>query len=240
MWGRWPGLSNRPMQFFRSMTQGICVHPFACPGAALRHSRRRRLSPRRRRSIMEGMTAQPLPAPAEIVSFWRGAGPEKWYVKDDAFDADIRARFAAAHEAAARGQLWAWEETPQGALALLLLLDQFPRNLFRGSAHAFATDSAALAVADRAIARGHDAATDGPLRQFFFLPHMHAEDLAAQRRCVAAFEKLGPDFEKNLAYARAHLDIIERFGRFPHRNPVLGRRTTAEEQAFLDAGGFAG
>lgn len=182
----------------------------------------------------------PLPTPADVLSFWREAGPKKWYVKDEAFDAEVRARFLAAHEAAARGELWGWEESAQGALALLILLDQFPRNLFRGSAHAFATDSAALAVADRAIARGFDRAFDGPMRQFFHLPHMHAEDIEAQRRCVAAFEALGAGFEENLAFARDHLDIIARFGRFPHRNPVLGRSTTPQEQAFLEAGGFKG
>jgi uncharacterized protein (DUF924 family) len=182
----------------------------------------------------------PLPAPADIVAFWREAGADKWYARDDAFDAAIRARFLQAHDAAARGELWRWEDTPEGALALLILLDQFPRNLFRGSAHAFATDAPALRVADRAIERGLDAHVEGPLRQFFYLPLMHAEDRDAQRRCVEAFEKLGAGFENNLKFAIAHLDVIERFGRFPHRNPVLGRITSAQEQAFLDGGGFAG
>lgn len=186
------------------------------------------------------MTAPSLPSPSDIVSFWREAGPRKWYAKDDAFDAAISARFRPAHEAAARGLLWNWEETAEGALALLLLLDQFPRNLFRGSAHAFATDGSALDVAERAIARGFDAATEGVLRQFFYLPQMHAEDIGAQRRCVEAFEQLGAGFEENLKFAREHLEIIERFGRFPHRNPVLGRITTPQEQAYLESGGFAG
>ncbi|MFN3892243.1 MAG: DUF924 family protein [Beijerinckiaceae bacterium] len=186
------------------------------------------------------MSSAPIPSPSEIVSFWRAAGPPKWYAKDDAFDAEIRARFLLAHEAAARGEIWRWEQTAEGALALLILLDQFPRNLFRGSAHAFATDAAALHVAERSIARDLDTKIAGPLRQFFFLPLMHAEDLAAQRRCVAAFELLGAGFEENLKYAQAHLDIIAQFGRFPHRNAQLGRITTPEEQAFLDSGGFAG
>lgn len=188
----------------------------------------------------EPRTAEPLPAPSQVLSFWRETGPQKWYARDDDLDAAIRARFLPAHEAAARGELWAWEETAEGALALLLLLDQFPRNLFRGSAHAFATDAPALTVADRAIARGLDEQVNGPMRQFFYLPLMHAEEAGAQRRCVAAFEKLGAGFEENLKFARMHLDIIERFGRFPHRNAVLGRITTPQEQAFLDAGGFAG
>jgi uncharacterized protein (DUF924 family) len=185
-------------------------------------------------------TPAPLPAPAEILAFWREAGAEKWFARDDAFDAAIRARFLAAHEAAACGRLWAWEDTPESALALLILLDQFPRNLFRGSAHAFATDIPALCVADRAIARGFDSMIEGVMRQFFYLPLMHAENMDAQKRCVAAFEALGAGFEENLKYARAHLEIIERFGRFPHRNPALGRITSAPEQAFLDSGGFAG
>jgi uncharacterized protein (DUF924 family) len=177
---------------------------------------------------------------ADIVSFWREAGPDKWYAKDDAFDAAISARFRAAHEAAASGLLWSWEETAEGALALLILLDQFPRNLFRGSAHAFAADAAALNVADRAIARGFDKQTDSALKQFFYLPMMHAESLTAQERCLAAFQQLGAGFENNLKYAQVHLDIIRRFGRFPHRNVLFGRATTSEEQAFLDGGGFAG
>lgn len=181
-----------------------------------------------------------LPSPSETISFWREAGAQKWYAKDDVFDAAIALRFRSAHDASARGLLWSWEETAEGALALLLLLDQFPRNLFRGSAHAFATDEAALHVAERAIGRGFDAATDGPLRQFFYLPLMHAEDAGAQRRCVEAFERLGAGFEENLKFAREHLEIIERFGRFPHRNPVLGRMTTPQEQAYLESGGFAG
>lgn len=186
------------------------------------------------------MDSAPHPSPADIVFFWREAGQERWYAKDEAFDAQIRARFLTSHEAAARGELWDWEQTAEGALALLILLDQFPRNLFRGSAHAFATDAAALLVADRAIARGFDSEVEGPLRQFFYLPLMHAEDLGAQERCVASFELAGPGFDANLKYARVHRDVIERFGRFPHRNPLFGRVTTPEEQAFLDAGGFAG
>lgn len=177
---------------------------------------------------------------SQVVAFWREAGPDRWYKKDAQFDAAIRARFLSAHEAAAGGLLWSWEESAEGALALLILLDQFPRNLFRGSAHAFATDMAALNVADRAIARGFDAQTEGALRQFFYLPMMHAESLAAQERCLAAFEQLGAGYENNVKYAQLHLNIIKRFGRFPHRNILFGRATTLQEQAFLDDGGFAG
>lgn len=178
--------------------------------------------------------------PNAIVDFWRQAGPARWYAKDKAFDEEVRARFLEAHEAAARGELWDWESEALGALALILLLDQFPRNLFRGSAHSFATDSAALEVAQRAIAARRDAQITDVMRQFFYLPFMHAEDLAAQERCIALFEPLGADYAENLKFAHLHRDIIARFGRYPHRNSVLGRKTSPQEQAFLDAGGFAG
>ena len=120
----------------------------------------------------------------------------------------------------------------------MLLLDQIPRNIYRGSAHAFATDGLALSVAEYAVHVGHDAATGMPMRIFFYLPFEHAEDLAVQERGVALMEGTGDDGYAK--YARLHRDIIARFGRFPHRNAALGRTTTAEEQAFLDAGGFAG
>jgi uncharacterized protein (DUF924 family) len=178
--------------------------------------------------------------PAPIIAFWSAAGPRRWFAKDEAFDAEIRARFLQAHEAAARGELWAWESGAEGALALILLLDQFPRNLYRDSAHAFATDGAALCVAERAIARGFDALRTDKLPQFFYLPLMHAEDLSVQIRGVALFEALGESFGESLKFAIEHRDIIARFGRFPHRNHTLGRMTTPEERTFLDGGGFAG
>lgn len=179
-------------------------------------------------------------SPENVVTFWAEAGAARWYKKDADFDATIRARFSEAHHNAARGDLWDWEQNKDGALALILLLDQFPRNLFRDSAHAFATDAAALRVADRAIERGFDRMQSGPLRQFFYLPMMHAEDLAQQERCVAIFEALGAGFEENLKFAVMHRDIIADFGRFPHRNHVLARATTDAERAFLASGGFAG
>ena len=174
--------------------------------------------------------------PADIVSFWREAGPEKWFDQDDAFDRAIRERFLGVHEAAARGERAVWEENAEGALALIILFDQFPRNMFRGSPHAFATDPLARAVARRAIAAGFDQATDAKMRPFFYLPFMHSEFLADQDRCVALYAALGdPDLSK---YATGHRDIIAKFGRFPHRNRVLGRETTQDEQEFLDGGGF--
>jgi uncharacterized protein (DUF924 family) len=177
-------------------------------------------------------------SPAEIIQFWREAGPDKWFAANDAFDREIRARFLAAHEAAARGELAAWEEKPEDALALLILLDQFPRNIFRRSAHAFATDPLARRAAEQALARGFDRAVDKDLRLFFYLPFMHSEALADQDRSLRLLEALGDAEQKK--YAVIHRDIIARFGRFPHRNRVLGRITTPEEKRFLDEGGFAG
>lgn len=179
-----------------------------------------------------------VPTADEVIAFWREAGPDRWFAKDDAFDAAIRTRFLAAHEAAAAGELREWEETPDGCYALILLLDQFPRNLFRDSSRAFATDAQARAIADAALARGFDRAFDLPERRFFYVPFMHSEDLADQQRCVALCEAAGDD--EGVHHAVIHHDIIRDFGRFPHRNPVLGRATSEEEHAFLKAGGFAG
>lgn len=178
------------------------------------------------------------PAAAEILAFWREAGPEKWFAKDEAFDAEITRRFRPLVEAAARGELSEWEETPEGVYALLVLLDQFPRNLHRGSAHAFAADPLAREVAGRAIARGFDRAFDNPEKRFLYMPFMHSEDLADQERCVALSEASGDD--DSTKWAILHRDIIRDFGRFPHRNGLLGRETTEEEHRFLENGGFRG
>ncbi len=172
-----------------------------------------------------------LATPDEIVDFWREAGPDKWFSKDEAFDETCRARFLLTYEAAARGDLAEWELAPRGALALLILLDQFPRNMFRGTRRAYATDPAALLAAERAIERGFDKAVAPELRRFFYLPFMHAEDLSAQERSVALNEALGE--EDAIHWARHHRDIVARFGRFPHRNAILGRESTAEERAYL-------
>jgi len=174
----------------------------------------------------------------DVLAFWRAAGADKWFKKDSAFDAEIAARFSDTQRAAAAGTLSAWAETPEGALALVIVLDQFPRNMFRGDARAFATDAQARAVAERAIARGFDQAIQAAERMFFYLPFEHSETLADQERCTALFRATGD--ADLLKWAELHADIIRRFGRFPHRNTVLGRATTREEQAFLDAGGFAG
>jgi uncharacterized protein (DUF924 family) len=177
------------------------------------------------------------PSPADVVAFWRAAGPKKWFEKDAAFDDDIRRRFLALHEAAAVGKLTAWEGSAESALALLILLDQFPRNMFRGEARAFATDPLARAIASRAILNGFDGAFPD-MRGFFYLPFEHSEDLADQQRGLTLYKAAGDD--DGLKWAGIHADIIRRFGRFPHRNAVLGRVSTPEEQKFLDDGGFSG
>jgi len=177
-------------------------------------------------------------SPQDVLAFWRAAGPDMWFKKDIAFDDDIRARFLATYQAAAAGKLAEWEQTPDGALALVIVLDQFPRNMFRGDPRTYAADPLARAVASRALERGFDHGLPDIDRQFLYLPLEHSETLADQDRCCALFAATG-DADK-LKWARAHADIIRRFGRFPHRNAVLGRATTPDEQAFLDGGGFAG
>lgn len=175
--------------------------------------------------------------PDDIVNFWRDAGQTKWFTKDAAFDEIFRDRFLDAHFAAARRELDGWCATATGALAVLLLLDQFPRNCFRGTGHMFATDSLARTLANSALEKGHDLDVESGLRVFFYLPFTHSEDLADQERGVELNQELGG---LTLHHAEEHRDIIRDFGRFPHRNHVLGRETTPEEKAFLDAGGFSG
>jgi uncharacterized protein (DUF924 family) len=176
--------------------------------------------------------------PSEVLEFWRSAGYERWFKADPDFDQEVRERFAATHEKATAGQLAAWEETPVGALALVLVLDQFSRNMFRGSAKAFAADPIAREVTRRAIARGFDREIETAMRPFFYLPFMHSENFADQEYCVSLYRELG-DAEQ-LKYAEIHRDAIQRFGRFPHRNEMLGRTSSADETAYLDAGGFRG
>lgn len=175
---------------------------------------------------------------ADVLAFWRSAGPDKWFKKDLAFDAEIASRFSALWRDAAAGALADWEAAPETALSLVLVLDQFPRNMFRSNADAFATDPLARDVAERAVARGFDQKVPASERLFFYLPFEHSESLADQERATALIGTLGdPELTR---WAELHADIIRRFGRFPHRNSALGRASTHEEQAFLDAGGFAG
>ncbi len=173
----------------------------------------------------------------EVVEFWKNAGQEAWFTKDAEFDAGFHDRFRELHFAAARRELDHWMDHPEGALALMILLDQFPRNCFRGTGHMFATDPLARHFARQAFDAGHVERVAKELRIFFVLPFEHSEDLADQHLSVELSAPYGEEF---LKYAEIHRDIIERFGRFPHRNPALGRETTAEEKAFLDEGGFSG
>jgi uncharacterized protein (DUF924 family) len=180
--------------------------------------------------------------PERVLACWRQAGPKRWFAADPAFDAALRESFAALHAEAARGTLSSWEQDAAGALALILLTDQIPRNIFRHSAHAFATDEMARNIADRAMARGFDQTTAADLRLFFYLPFEHHEDAASQARAVALCERLAAEtgMKDWPDYARLHQGLIARFGRFPHRNAVLGRVSTPEEIAYLAQGGFAG
>ena len=171
-----------------------------------------------------------------MVDFWRRASPH-WFSKDARFDRQFRDRFLPVHDAAAQRTLDDWATTAHGALALIVLLDQFPRNAFRGTNRMYATDALARDYARVAIDRGHMVAIEPSLRLFFCLPFAHAENLADQNLSVELNSRIGPWAR---SHALGHRDIIQRFGRFPHRNALLGRHTTPAEQAFLDAGGFAG
>lgn len=175
--------------------------------------------------------------PSPVIQFWKAAGPEMWFAKNTDFDTAFRTGFLESHMAAARRELDGWSDTAEGSLALLLLLDQFPRNAFRDTAHMFATDSLALYFARKALAAGHHDHIDHDLKVFLILPFEHSENLADQELAVRLCRPLGGG---TLTFAEIHLDIIRRFGRFPHRNAVLGRDTTPEEAAFLDQGGFKG
>jgi len=175
---------------------------------------------------------------SEVVAFWRDAGAARWFARDDAFDAEFCKRFETDHFAAARGEYEAWTESAEGALALLILLDQFPRNCFRGSAHSYATDGLARHYARRAVEAGFDLEIDNGLRLFFYLPFEHSEALADQDRSMELFGGIG-DAEL-MKYAQLHRDLIVRFGRFPHRNAALGRESTREEIDYLASGGFSG
>ncbi len=179
-----------------------------------------------------------------LLDFWFGppGDPEReqrrqiWFRGPADFDDTVRLHFAADHDAAAAGALAAWEEAPDSALALVLLLDQVPRNIFRGTPRAFVCDALARAAASRAIERGFDRAAPPVWRWFFYLPYQHSEDIADQRRSLRLFETVpeGADPERGIRFVLRHWEIIERFGRFPHRNAILGRVSTPEELAFLE------
>ena len=176
--------------------------------------------------------------PRDVISFWREAGAAKWFARDEAFDAEFRRRFESAHFAAARGEYEAWMDSAEGALALQILLDQFPRNCFRGSAHSYATDGLARHYAQRAVDAGLDREVEAPLRVFCYMAFEHSESLPHQDQAVSLIATLGD--AEFLRYAELHRDVIQRFGRFPHRNAALGRETTQEERDYLASGGFSG
>ncbi|MBE9078032.1 DUF924 domain-containing protein [Romeria aff. gracilis LEGE 07310] len=189
--------------------------------------------------------------PNKILAFWfndpdpqhhYGEFRQVWFKKDPNFDAQIRQRFLNDYEQAAAGQFASWQEQPRSCLALILLLDQFPRNLFRGRPRSFATDDQALAAAKSAIAHNFDRALIPIERNFLYLPFEHSERLAHQQQSVALFTVLAniaPELQHSLDYALKHRDVIAKFGRFPHRNAILSRQTTAEEDAYLQQhGGF--
>jgi uncharacterized protein (DUF924 family) len=188
---------------------------------------------------------------SDVIEFWFGSADgaippaetrQRWWKKDPAFDAEIQRRFGDLHAQACRGELDDWADTPRGALALIILLDQFSRNLHRGDPRSWAHDDKALALARRVITEGKDRELSTFERAFVYMPLMHAEDLPAQEECIEQMKGLAEDassedekktFASNVDYARQHRDIVARFGRFPHRNEILGRETTEEEREFL-------
>jgi uncharacterized protein (DUF924 family) len=192
--------------------------------------------------------ASPSPTPDDVLAFWMGDGTrfrDEWFRRDEAFDARVRERFGGVLEAAARGGHDAWTATPRGRLALVVVLDQLSRNALRGTAGSFAQDARARKAATEGIDRGEDRELPPLERMFLYMPLVHAEDRAAQARAVSLFEELARDAPPTLAssladalrFARMHRDIMERFGRFPHRNAILGRESTAEEIEFLKKDG---
>jgi uncharacterized protein (DUF924 family) len=180
----------------------------------------------------------------DVLAFWFGAPGtafhnktrEEWFRKDDAFDADIRRRFGTLIDDALGGRLAQWAATTDGALAQILVLDQFTRNAFRGTPRSFAGDAQALSLARTLVAEGRDRVLPGVRRSFVYLPFEHAEDLATQEQSLSLFKQLGrdePEHASLLTWAERHHAIVARFGRFPHRNAILGRSSTPEEEAFL-------
>jgi uncharacterized protein (DUF924 family) len=176
--------------------------------------------------------------PEDVLSFWLDEiGPAGWYKPDETLDEKIRDRFLTAWKEAQEGAYALWLTYPSGALAYLVLTDQFPRNIFRNSGMAYATDKAALAAAKAAIGKGWDMRIDSPARQFFYMPLMHSENLCDQDRCVRLFRGRMPG--ENLVHARAHRDVIRKFGRFPYRNEALARTTSGVEKRYLEDGGYS-
>jgi uncharacterized protein (DUF924 family) len=178
--------------------------------------------------------------PQDVLAFWLDeVGAKGWYEASDALDETIRDRFQTTWDAAGEGAYSLWLTYPSGALAYVILMDQFPRNMFRNDGKAFSTDRIALAAAKSALARGWDLKIDEPARQFFYLPLMHSENLCDQDRCVRLMcERMTENQASNLLHARAHREVIRKFGRFPYRNAALGRPPTALEQEYVAQGGY--
>ncbi len=178
--------------------------------------------------------------PQEILEFWIDeTGPEGWYAADPELDATIRDRFLSTWEAACEGKFSLWLTYPSGALAYIILMDQFPRNMFRGDAKAFSSDRVALAAAKSSVDRGWDKKIDPPARQFFYMPMMHSENLIDQDRCVRLMcDRMKGEGDSNLLHARAHREVIRRFGRFPYRNDALSRSSTKVEETYIADGGY--
>ncbi len=176
----------------------------------------------------------------EVLSFWLDeVGPKGWYAVDAELDQQVRGRFGDLYQQAVDGAFGLWLTYPSGSLAYIILMDQFPRNMFRDSGAAFQTDAVALAAAKAAIDRKWDLKIDAPARQFFYLPLMHSENLCDQDRCVRLMhERMPEQGADNLLHAKAHRQVIRKFGRFPYRNAALERPTTAMEQAYVEAGGY--
>lgn len=177
--------------------------------------------------------------PDKVLEYWVDElGPEGWYKQDEALDAEIRERFETTWQEACQNVHHGWQCRSRDMLSLIILLDQFPRNMFRNSAKTFASDRLALKYAKKAVDAGQDRRVDGPARQFFYIPLMHSECLMDQEKCVRLFMMNMPD-SGNIDHAKAHREIIRRFGRFPYRNEVLGRASTDAEKAFLESSGYS-
>lgn len=176
----------------------------------------------------------------DVLKFWLDeVGPEGWYVAEDGLDQEIRDRFQSAWENATEGAYALWLTHANGSLAYIILMDQFPRNMFRGDPRSFATDANALAASKMAVDRKWDMRVDEPARQFFYLPMMHSENLCDQERCVRLMKERMPETgASNLFHARVHREVIRQFGRFPYRSAALSRPTTPPEDAYLAAGGY--
>lgn len=178
--------------------------------------------------------------PEEVLNFWfEECKPSDWYKKDAALDKNIRVKFSSYYEAAVSGKLESWKHEAQSCLAFIIVLDQFSRNMFRNDKKAFAHDELAVLATKHALAKGFDKELEGMQKSFLIMPLMHSENIGDQEECVVLFREWGDDYKTNLEFAIKHRDIIREFGRFPHRNEVLGRESTSEEAVFhKEHGGF--